>query len=237
MKKTTKKWRSPSLGKDMEVTIYGTSGTPVIGIPTRGATCHQWEQFGIVDAVSYQIENGYNQLYCLSTVDGESFLNKSIPPKQRLVRHQQYESYLVEEVVPFVKEQNNIDYLIIAGTDLGGYHALNAALKHPAAFDKAIGISGIYDITSFMDGYYEDDVYYNNPTDYIPNLSKQLLLKKIRDIDFRLVSYQHDERQDYARRMSTVFRMKFIRHKLDIWDKQSDHEWDQWPQMFKTHII
>lgn len=237
MNKKIKKWRSPSLGKDMEIVIYGSTGTPVIGLPTRGASCHQWGEFGMTDAISYQIENGFNQLFCISSVDGESFLNKNATPSQRLVRHHQYELYLVEEVVPYIKDQNPIDYLIAAGADLGGYHAVNTALKHPSSFDKVIGISGIYDIKKFMNGYYEDDVYYNNPTDYIPNLSRQSLLDKIRDIDFRLVSYNHDSRKDFARRMSNVLHMKFIRHELDIWDNDTDQEWEQWQQMLKIHII
>ena len=237
MKKDVKKWHSPSLGKDMELVTYGSSGTPVLGLPTRGASCHQWEEFGMVDAISYQIENGFNQLFCISSIDGESFLNKDATPSQRLVRHHQYELYLVEEVVPYIRDQTSIDYLIIAGTDMGGYHALNTVLKYPSSFDKAIGMSGVYDIKSYMDDYYDDDVYYNNPTDYIPNLSRQSLLNEIRDIDFRLVSYNHDPRMDYARRMSNVLHMKFIRHKLDIWDNDMDREWEHWQQMFKVHII
>lgn len=237
MNKKVKKWRSPSLGKDMELVIYGSSGTPILGLPTRGASCHQWGEFGMVDAIAYQIENGFNQLFCVSSIDGESFLNENAAPGKRLVRHHQYELYLVDEVVSYIKDQNTIEYLIVAGVDLGGYHAVNTALKHPSAFDKVIGISGIYDIKGFMDGYYEDDLYYNNPTDYIPNLSRQSLLNEIRDIDFRLVSYDHDPRIEYARRMSNVFRMKFIRHKLDIWDNATDREWQQWQQMLKIHII
>lgn len=237
MEINTHKWRSPSLGKDLTLKVYGSSGTPIIGIPTRGASCDQWEEFGMIKAISHQIENGFNQLFCVSSVDTESFLNESISPSQRLVRHQQYESYLVDEVVTFVKESNPIDYMIIAGTDLGGYHAISTALKHPAEFDKAIGLSGIYDIKTFMNGYYEDDVYYNNPMDFIPNLSRQPLLNEIRDIDFRLVSYEHDPRMDYARRLSNVFRMKFIEHILDIWDIDTSDEWGQWQKMLKTHII
>jgi esterase/lipase superfamily enzyme len=237
MEINTHTWRSPSLGKDLTVTIYGSSGTPVIGIPTRGASCQQWENFGMLNGISYQIENGFNQLYCVSSVDGESFLNDEASPSQRLVRHQQYETYLVDEVVPYIKDHNPIDYLIVAGTDLGAYHAISLALKHPAEFNKAIGLSGIYDIKKFMDGYYEDDVYYQNPMDFIPNISGQPLLNKIRDIDFRLVSYEHDSRIEYARRLSNVFRMKFIEHTLDIWDIDEVDEWKQWPQMLKTHII
>jgi esterase/lipase superfamily enzyme len=237
MKKKTEKWRSPSLGKDMELAIYGESGTPIIGLPTRGATCGQWNEFKMVDSISYQIENGFNQLFCLSSIDEESFLNEEASPDQRIVRQQQFESYLVEEVVPFVHEQNSIGFIIIAGTDLGGYHAINTALKHPGYFGKAIGISGIYDIKRFMDSHYDDNVYYNNPVDFIPNLNNRELLNEIRKVDFRLVSFNNDKRKDDAQRMSNVLRMKFIEHKLDVWDIDSKNEWEQWPRMLKTHII
>lgn len=238
MKKEKKSWRSPSLGKDMELTVYGESGTPIIGLPTRGATCSQWENYEMIDAISYQLEKGYNMLYCLSSIDRESFLNEEVTPDQRIVRQQQYESYIVEEVVPYVEEvQNNVNFIIIAGVDLGGYHAVSTALKYPNAFGKAIGMSGIYDIKPFMDGFYNDDVYYCNPMDFVPNMSKQTLLSKVRDVDFRLVSFDTDERKEDARRMSNVLRMKFIDHELDVWNLEEQEEWDLWPQMLKTHII
>lgn len=237
MKKETRQWRSPSLGKDMEVTIYGSEGTPIIGLPTRGAYCGQWQKFGMVDGISYQLENGFNQLFCLSTVDEESFLNEDASPKQRITRQKQYESYLVEEVVPFIQEESTIDFIIIAGVDLGGYHAITTALKHPDAFGKAIGISGIYDINIYMDDYYSDEVYYNNPMDFVPNLNDRATLNKIHNVDFRLVSYDTDNRKEDAQRMSDVMRMKFIEHELDIWGSEDQEEWDLWPQMLKTHII
>ena len=237
MEKETKQWRSPSLGKDMELTIYGSSGTPIIGLPTRGATCTQWDEFGMVDGISYQLENGFNRLYCLSSVDEEGLLNGDASPEQRVVRQTQFESYVVEEVVPFVQEETSINFIIIAGIDLGGYHAITTALKHPQLFGKAIGLSGIYDINTFMDGYYDDDVYYNNPVDFVPNMNNQHTLESIRDIDFRLVSYKNDDRRRDTKRMSDVMRMKFIEHELDIWGTTEQGEWDLWPQMLKTHII
>jgi len=237
MESKTKKWRSPSLGKDMELTIYGESGTPIIGLPTRGASCTQWNEFGMTEGISYQLENGFNQLYCVSSVDKESLLNEDASPEQRITRQKQYESYLVEEVVPYVQEKASINFVIIAGVDLGGYHAITTALKHPQAFGKAIGMSGIYDINCFMDGFYSDEVYYNNPIDFVPNMNNQQTLNKIRDIDFRLVSYDIDDREEQARRMSDVLRMKFIEHELDVWGTDEQEEWDLWPQMLKTHII
>lgn len=237
MKKETKKWRSPSLGKDMKANIYGSSGTPIIALPTREAGCTQWSEFGMIDAISYQLENGYNQLFCLSTVDSESFFNNQGAPQQKLMRHRQYESYIVEEVVPWVEKQSDTSYIIIAGIDFGAYHAVTLALKHPKLFGKAIGMSGVYDIRPYMEDFYDDDVYYNNPIDFIPNLSEQPLLQNIQQVDFRLVSYNNDDRKQQAIKLNEILRMKLIEHQLDIWGTENSNEWDLWPRMLKTHII
>ncbi len=237
MKKKVKKWRSPSLGRDMRLAIYGDGGTPVLAFPTRGEDCEQWEEFGMTDAISLQLEEGFNQLYCVDSVDRESFLNKDIDASKRILRHIQYESFILDEVIPYIRESNRIDYLIVAGVDLGGYHAVNMALKHPKQFGKAIGISGIYDVKHFLDEFYNDNVYYNNPSDYMPNLNKQELLNQIREVDYRLVSFTNDRRIEEAERMSNVLRMKFIEHELDVWDIDESKEWELWKQMLKTHII
>jgi len=237
MKKTIKKWRSPSLGRDMEITIYGDSGTPILGLPTRGQKSDQWEEYGMTDKISYQLQQGYNQLFCIDSIDEESLLNEQIDPGNRIIRHRQFESYVIEEVVPFINVRNSIDFIIIAGVDLGGYHAVNLALKHPKEFGKAIGMSGVYNIRQFMNEFYDDNVYYNNPIDYIPNLNKQPLLKHIKEIDFRLVSYRHDERKAGTEKMSHILKMKFIDHELDIWEVDETDEWDLWSKMLKTHII
>lgn len=237
MEKKTEEWRSPSLGRDMTVRIYGETGTPVLALPTRGAKHGQWESHGMTDAIFRQLEEGYNQLFCIDSVDEESFLNEKIEPARRITRQQQFEDYVVEEVVPFIRQRNDIPYLIIAGTDLGGYHAVNIALKHPEDFGKAIGLSGVYDIKEFLEGHYDDEVYYNNPVDYIPNLADSSLLKHIKNVDFRIVSYSTDPRNSLAQRMSHVLRMKFIEHELDIWDLSEEMEWDLWQRMLQTHII
>ena len=71
----------------------------------------------------------------------------------------------------------------------------------------------------------------------MPNLSKKELLFKIREIDFRLVSYTEDSHKDETIRMGDVLRLKFVEHKLDIWDLKGHGKWDLWQEMLKTHII
>lgn len=237
MKKKQDQWRSPSLGKDMTLHIYGEGGTPIIGFPTRGQKSEQWEEYGMTDAIAEQLENGYNQLFCVDSVDDESFLNDGIDPQKRLMRHNQYETYILEEVLPYIQEHNSINYLMLAGMDLGGYHVVNLALKHPRKFDKVIGLSGIYNIRPFFGDFYDDNVYYNNPVDFVPNINQQQLLSDLMSIDFRLVSYTRDNRKSYADKMAHIFRSKFIQHQLDVWDLESDEEWSLWQQMLRTHII
>lgn len=237
MEKRQETWRSPSLGKNMRVSIYGDSGTPVIGFPTRGKKSDQWEENGMTESISYQLENGFNQLFCVESVDNESLLNEKIDPSKRLMRHEQYEDYIIEEIIPFIREINSIRYLIIAGVDLGGYHAINFALKHPGEFNKAIGISGLYDVRELFDDFFSDNLYYNNPIDFLPNMSDQPLLKKIKKVDYRLISYANDERKWHANELDDLLRRKNIEHHLDIWDDSSEEEWDLWKQMLQKHIV
>jgi esterase/lipase superfamily enzyme len=230
-------WRSPSLGKDMTIRVYGNKGTPIIGLPTRGKKSDQWERRGMVEAINDQLANGYNQLFCVDAVDEESFLNEKVEPPKQLMRQQQFDSYIMEEVIPYIQQRNSIGYMMVAGVDLGGYHAVNLALKHPREFNKAIGISGVYDVRSFFGEFYSDTLYYNNPIDFVPNLNKQPLLNEVRNVDFRLVSYANDERKASARQLGNIFRSKFIEHQLDVWDTPSTEEWDVWKKMLNTHII
>lgn len=237
MEKTFKKWMSPSLGRKMEMIVYGHSGTPVLALPTRGKKCDQWEEEGMIDSISFQIENGFNQIYCIDSIDEECLFNEKIDPTKRILRLEQFETYVMDEVVPFIGEHNPIEYLICAGVDMGGYHTVKLALKYPNEFGKAIGLSGVYDIRDLMDGYYGDDVYYNNPMDFVPNMNTQSLLDKIRDVDFRLVSFTDDPRQDQAVRLADILRMKIIDANLDIWDMDAGDEWELWRQMLKIHIV
>ena len=40
------KWKSPSLGKEMEMLVFGKEGTPVIVFPTENGRFFEWEDQG-----------------------------------------------------------------------------------------------------------------------------------------------------------------------------------------------
>ena len=96
MNREYRKWWSPALGRDMELLVFGDRGTPVLVFPTSMGRFYQWEDFGLVGHMAPRIEAGWLQLWCVDSVDGESFYNKTGSPQDRARRHLAYERYLID---------------------------------------------------------------------------------------------------------------------------------------------
>src|SRR5712691_10953059 len=119
LKRDYRKWQSPALERDMELLVFGQGGAPVLVFPTSMGRFYQWEEFGMVQALSQYLKQGWIQLFCVDSVDSESWYNHSVPVAVRGARHNQYERYLLDEVLPFIKNQNATPYLIAAGCSFG----------------------------------------------------------------------------------------------------------------------
>lgn len=100
MRREYTKWHSPALGRDMEMLVFGHAGARVLAFPTSMGRFYQWEDFGMVHALSDQIERGDIQLFCVDSVDEEIWYAKWRPPAERAERQSQYDRYLAEEVLP-----------------------------------------------------------------------------------------------------------------------------------------
>lgn len=237
MNRYYKKWHSPSLGKPMEILIFGDHGIPVIAIPTGKGHFYEWENLRMSEAVRDKIDSGYNQLFCLDSIIHESLLNNNVDSFTRMMRLCQYERYVMEEVIPFVEEKNQSLFRMIAGCEFGAYLSLLFLLKHPKMFHKVIALSGIYDIKPFLNDFYDENVYFNNPVDFIPNLYDSGLLQQIQNNDIRLISYNGDTNCASTQRMSNTLKMRHIDHTVEIWQNSDDEQWQYWRKMFRTHIV
>ncbi len=230
------KWWSPSLGREMELLIFGHSGAPVLTFPSSQGRFFEWEDFKMVDTLQHQLNNGMNQLFCLDSVDGESFYNRHADAFTRISRHKQYERYVTDEVIPFIHNRNENRHIIAAGASFGAYHAANLVLKHPWFFGKLIAMSGKFDIRSFFEGGYDDNVYFNNPVDYIPNMTDHHHLEHIRATDLRFVAGDHDICLDANRHFCHLLYEKGIWYELDIWGPGVIHDWPAWRRMILKHL-
>ena len=130
------KWWSPRLGRDMELLVFGHGGVPMVVFPTSQGRFYEFEDRGMVGAIAHKIDNGEIQLYCLDSVDAESWYNRAVPPRWRIARHVQYDSYVMEEVLPLIRSRTGIRTLPAWVASFGGYHAVNIALRHPDRFHR-----------------------------------------------------------------------------------------------------
>src|SRR5262245_1849795 len=95
------KWQSERLGRPMELLVFGHWGPPILAFPTSGGRFYDFENFQMIESVRDKIEAGAFQVFCVDSVDRESFYNRGLSPEARIGRHEQYERYLLEEVLPF----------------------------------------------------------------------------------------------------------------------------------------
>jgi esterase/lipase superfamily enzyme len=229
------RWFSPTLGRDMELLLFGHAGAPVLVFPTSQGRFYEFEDRGMVDALHEHLERGWIQLVCVDSLDSESWYCRWAHPSGRVWRHIQYEQYLLNEVIPGVQQQNSNLFWMAVGCSFGAYHALNIGLRHPHVFKRMIGLSGIYDIRRWLDGYYDDNAYFNNPIDYSANLhhSHQHSLNQQQDII--LVTGEHDPNVDSSRQLSANLWSANVGNALRIWDGWA-HDWPYWHAMIRSYI-
>jgi esterase/lipase superfamily enzyme len=221
----------------MELLVFGHGGTPVLVFPTTMGRFYQWEEFGMVQALSHYLEQGWIQLFCVDSVDSESWYNHAAPVAARGARHNQYERYLLDEVLPFIKSHNPTPSLIATGCSFGAYHAVNFSFKYPELVDRCIAISGAYDLHFLLDGQYDDNCYFNSPTDYLPNLNDDRYLRLYREHmhPILVVGGPGDICYDGTQRLRDILAAKEIPHTLDVWEP-AWHDWPWWKQMIVKYI-
>ena len=91
----------------MELLIFGHAGTPLLVFPTSQGRFFEYEDRGMIGALAPKIDAGEVQVFCPDSVDSESWYNKGVHPRVRVLRHLQYERYILHEMLPFLRWKNN----------------------------------------------------------------------------------------------------------------------------------
>jgi esterase/lipase superfamily enzyme len=230
------KWHSRCLGREMELLIFGHAGLPVIVFPTSGGRFFEFEDRGMVGALAGRVEGGHVQLFCVDSVDNESWYNRNVPPRWRIARHLQFENYVLEEVAPFVRQKNPDPHLVSLGCSFGGYHAANIALRHPDLFTGLLSMSGAFDLSNFLEGYYDDDCYFNLPTHYLPNLTDPWYLDRYRLNSYVLATGWDDQCLGQNQNLDRILNSKGIPHQFYVWDSYNSHDWPTWQRMVQHYL-
>ena len=242
MRREYHRWYSPHLERDMELLVFGHAGDPVLFFPTRTAHFYDYEDWQVIDALRKKIESGGIQVYCLDSIDKESFYDKDIHPAKRIHRHLQYEKYVLDEVLNLVQEKNPHPTVVAAGCSLGAYHAANLAFKHPHLFHKMVGLSGRYDLTTSLeffddlfDGYRDEIIYFNMPGLFIPNLDDPTIIAQLKIMEIVFVVGEKDVFLENNRNISNALWEKGIWNALHLWDGES-HKARYWRHMVQLYL-
>lgn len=227
---------SRELHRDMEMLVFGHGGHPVIVFPTSMAPYFEWEDRQMIEPMGQKIAAGELQVFLTSSVDSESFYNKRVHPFDRVRRYQQYDKYLVRELIPYIRTRNQTPTLGATGCSFGGYHAVNFALRHPDAVTHCVSMGGAFDIHNFLDGYYDDSCYFNCPPDYLQNMSDDWYLSRYRQMKIVLATGEHDHCLDQNVRLSELMNAKAVSHWLDVWGNHTGHDWPWWVQMVQKYF-
>jgi esterase/lipase superfamily enzyme len=233
---------APAIGADGTVLAYGHWGRPVLAFPSEQGPAWQYEERGMVAAVDDLLDAGRIKLYCVSSFDSESWHAQHLPMEERAIRHGAYEDWILNQVVPFIRDDSGgrAD-LIVNGPSFGAFHAANFALRRPDVFPLAICQSGVYDVAPIGWGERGDATYFNNPADYVQHMGGGHLDWIRGNANLLLVCGQGQwEDTTGALASTTAFAGllggKGIRHELDLWGHDVPHDWPSWQAQLAHHL-
>ena len=231
-------WFSPALQKEMPIAVYGHYGFALLMIPTAAADYLEYERFELIQQLAPMIDAGKIKVFSINSINTESWMNKGMEGAHKAIRQNQFNDYIFNDVVPFIRNcTSNETPIITAGASFGALHAMNVFLKRPDLFNGVIAMSGVYDLMEYTDGYYDDQVYFNSPIHYIPNLTDHETLEKIRTGKMIIASGSGSHEDPEAnRRFSGVLHSKSIPHDLEIWADDIHHDWPTWRKMLPYFI-
>jgi esterase/lipase superfamily enzyme len=232
---------SPAIGTAGTVAVFGHYGRAVLVFPSEAGKAYDWRDNGMVGAIADLIDGGRVKLYCVDSFDAASWSNRNLSLEDRAREHGRYESWIFEQVVPFIHHDTGGE-IITTGSSLGAFHAANFALKRADLFPLAICMSGNYDPSTWNAwGDRGEATYFNNPIDYVGHLGGDHLEWLRSRLSLLLVCGQGQWEDttgslNSTRRLAGMLAEKGIRHELDLWGYDVPHDWHSWRAQLAHHL-
>ena len=149
------RWYSRSLGRDMELLVFGHGGPPVVVFPSSMGAFFEFEDRGMVEALRRQTRQRL-----------AAALLRVVGRRRELVRARQAAtrasgSNVICSTSPTSSATScrssassiRSRGIGVTGCSFGAYHAMAMALRHPYVFTSCITMSGAFDIRQFLDGW------------------------------------------------------------------------------------
>jgi esterase/lipase superfamily enzyme len=233
-------WHSPRLGMHMPVVTYGHRGRPLLLFPTAAADFLENERFFLIKAIEPLLMAGRVRVFSIDSINRHAWMDRGLPVREQARRQALYSAYIEEELVPFIRHVSGDSgaRALTTGASFGAFHAANSFFRRPDLFGGTIAMSGFYDLApSYLGGYSDDAVYFNNPMWYLANVGGDQLERIRRDARVVIVTGQGEyEAPDRSRELSALLASKGVPHELDVWGHDVRHDWPSWRRMLPYHL-
>lgn len=230
------RWHSAHLQREMALKVYGHWGQPLIVFPCSRGRYFDYEGLGMIDAIADHINAGHIKLFCVDSIDAESWYDFRVAPAERNARHEAYDGYVTGEVVPFIRDhcKDPQAKILTNGCSMGAYHAVNFFFKHPDLFGGTLALSGLYrlDRPEFgLQSHELEPVYFNSPRAYLPGVSDGATLEAYRRSRIVICCGRgawDEEALADTRDLEQILQAKGIPAWIDIWGHDVNHDWPWW---------
>lgn len=241
MHKEVHSWHSPSLNHmEMPIAKWGHFGKPLLFFPTWSADFEEYERFHLIESLRPYVEAGVIKCYSINSPNRFSWMDEDMPTWQAAQVQNAFNSYITNEVVPFIRNDCNDGDIRIAvtGASAGAYHSGNQFFRRPDLFDTLIGMSGGYSLQGYCkDGYYDENCFYNDPIEFMKGLDGDAywILRNHCSINMITGSGAY-EAPEASREMSHVLASRSIPHNCDVWGEDVNHDWPWWRKMLPHYV-
>lgn len=235
---------SPILDREVELKRYGYSGKPVLVFPSQDGNCNQYEEFGMIDVLSDFIEQGKIQVFCVGSVDLESWSDLNGNPRYRIEMQERWFEHICYEMVPRIQYISWRSDIIVTGCSMGGSHAGILFFRRPDLFDTLISLSGQFDARMFFGNYMDDLVYNNSVVDFLKDMPwNHPYLDLYRQKNIIICIGQgawEGELLPSNRELDRILCEKQVPAWFDYWGFDVAHDWPWWRiqiRYFMEHIL
>lgn len=208
----------------------GYSGKTFLLFPSESGLAEEYLVAGFFDQIQEELERGEVQFFCLACDYRSGWLNEELSPRDRLIRLNELERYVIDEVLPLLRKLGRSSRAGGAGCGWGGFLAVTFALKHPEAIGSAISISSRFSLEPLLRDYYDDGRYFNSPLEFVPNISDPDLLAGLRQLDITLCCGTGEEETRENGVLKDSLAAKGVPARLLVSEEQQDARimWKKW---------
>jgi esterase/lipase superfamily enzyme len=238
MQKEVSRWYTQRLEQDVQLVRWGQYGTPVLLFPTAGGDAEEVERFHLIRVLEPLIDAGRVKVYSTDSIAGRAWISGDHPAAYCSLVQNRFDEFIYTEVTSAIRTDCKSDEIeiIASGASIGAFNAVATVCRHPDAYRLAIGMSGTYDLSKYLEGRMNQDFYFSSPLHYLPQLEgPQLELLRTR---FILMPSGEGNYEDIGEswRMANVLGAKGVPNRVDPWGAEWHHDWETWREMLPRYL-